>query len=156
MPLRAVLCVGVLLVLVPAWPAHSVAKRVSADASHPDFTGHVIRIHDGESFTASVAGVPIKIRLNGVDAPALSEPYGPAAKEYLGDLIHERVVRIVVLRKDAQRRQVADVYLNDGRPVSYEMVKAGLAKKLSADKKLASLESEARSAKRGLWAARRH
>jgi len=131
------------------------AKRSRHVPRVSEFTGEVSRIHDGDTFTAIVGGIPLKIRLNGIDAPELSQPFGLEAKYGLGDLIHERIVRIVALGKDKNRRTIADVYLHDGRRVNDELVKAGMAwwsRKHSRDKKLEALEAEARRSHRGLWA----
>ena len=57
-------------------------------------------------------------------------------------------------KTDRYGRLVARVILPDGRDLSVELVKAGLAwhyKKYSDDEELARLEDEVRKAKRGLW-----
>ena len=57
-------------------------------------------------------------------------------------------------KTDRYGRLVAPVILPDGRDLSVELVKAGLAwhyKKYSDDEELARLEVEARKASRGLW-----
>ena len=143
------------LVFQGSFTPEAEAKRTAHINQTSEFTGQVIRIHDGDTFTAVVSGIPIKIRLNGIDAPELSQPYGLEAMYKLGDLIQERIVRIVALGKDKHRRTVADVYLHDGRRVNYEVVKAGMAwwyRKHSRDKRLGALEAEARRSHRGLWA----
>jgi endonuclease YncB( thermonuclease family) len=63
-------------------------------------------------------------------------------------------VRVVLKEKDQYQRWVGRGFLPDGRDLSLEMVKAGMAwhfKKYSADAALSSAEEEARSNKRGLW-----
>jgi endonuclease YncB( thermonuclease family) len=57
---------------------------------------------------------------------------------------------------DLYGRTLADVVLPDGRSLNQEMVRGGMAwwyrKYAPSDKGLSDLESEARVAKRGLWA----
>jgi endonuclease YncB( thermonuclease family) len=53
-------------------------------------------------------------------------------------------------------RELAYAYLDDGKELSQEMLKAGLAwhfKKYNSDPILAQLETEAKNLKKGLWQA---
>lgn len=68
-----------------------------------------------------------QIRLFGVDAPELNHPYGKKAKWALHRLCKDRVVRAEVTDEDAHGRTVAHCYLPDGRDLSAEMVRQGLA-----------------------------
>jgi endonuclease YncB( thermonuclease family) len=70
-------------------------------------------------------------------------------------LIFGRVVTVSVFGRDRYGRTIGDAVLADGRILSKEMVRAGLAwqyRQYSKDKELAALEADARSSKRGLWA----
>jgi endonuclease YncB( thermonuclease family) len=56
---------------------------------------------------------------------------------------------------DRYGRTVGDVTLPDGRHLNAELVRAGYAwwfRRYSADPRFATLEAQARSARRGLWA----
>lgn len=68
-----------------------------------------------------------QIRLFGVDAPEIDHPYGKKAKWALISLCKGQVVRAEVAEQDAHGRTVAKCYLEDGRDISAEMVKLGLA-----------------------------
>ncbi|WP_231575914.1 thermonuclease family protein [Pseudorhodobacter ferrugineus] len=68
-----------------------------------------------------------QIRLFGVDAPEMNHPYGIRAKQKLWALCKNHSLRAEVVAIDAHGRTVAKVYLPDGRDLSAEMVKAGLA-----------------------------
>ena len=68
-----------------------------------------------------------QIRLFGVDAPELNHPYGNNAKWALSALCKGQTIRAEVHEVDAYGRTVARCYLPDGRDLSAEMVKAGLA-----------------------------
>lgn len=68
-----------------------------------------------------------QIRLFGIDAPELDHPYGKKAKWALLDLCKGRTIHAEVICEDAHGRTVAKCLLGDGRDLSAEMVKAGLA-----------------------------
>lgn len=68
-----------------------------------------------------------QIRLFGVDAPEMDHPHGKNAKWALVALCKGRKVRAEVTEQDAYGRTVAICYLDDGRDLSAEMVKLGLA-----------------------------
>lgn len=68
-----------------------------------------------------------QIRLYGIDAPEMNHPYGQKAKWALVRLCKGSKVRAEILDRDAHGRTVARCYLPDGRDLSAEMVKQGLA-----------------------------
>ena len=68
-----------------------------------------------------------RVRLFGVDAPELNHPYGKKAKLALVSLCKGQVVRAEIVERDVHNRTVARCYLPDGRDLSAEMVKLGLA-----------------------------
>lgn len=68
-----------------------------------------------------------QIRLFGVDAPELNHPNGIRAKRCLMAMCKGQSIRAEVLSIDAHGRTVAICTLPDGRDLSAEMVKAGLA-----------------------------
>lgn len=68
-----------------------------------------------------------QIRLFGIDAPELNHPYGQKAKWALHKLCKGHLVRAEITDEDKYGRRVARCYLSDGRDLSSEMVKQGLA-----------------------------
>jgi len=68
-----------------------------------------------------------QIRLFGVDAPELDHPHGKNAKWALHNLCKGHLVRAEVINADTHGRTVARCTLPDGRDLSAEMVKQGLA-----------------------------
>jgi micrococcal nuclease len=68
-----------------------------------------------------------QIRLFGVDAPEMDHPHGKNAKWALANLCKGKTIRAEVTAQDAYGRTVAKCYLPDGRDLSAEMVKLGLA-----------------------------
>lgn len=69
----------------------------------------------------------IQIRLFGVDAPEMNHPYGKKAKWALVSLCKGQTIRAEFTEQDAYGRTVAKCFLPDGRDLSAEMVKLGLA-----------------------------
>jgi endonuclease YncB( thermonuclease family) len=78
---------------------------------------------DGD--TIDIAGV--RIRLFGIDAPELDHPYGNTAKWTLVRLCKGVTIRAELDGALSHQRSVALCYLPDGRDLSAEMVKAGMA-----------------------------
>lgn len=68
-----------------------------------------------------------QIRLFGVDAPELNHPYGKKAKWALHSLCKGQIVQARITSIDEYGRTVAHCTLPDGRDLSAEMVKLGLA-----------------------------
>ena len=68
-----------------------------------------------------------QIRLFGVDAPEYGHPYGKSAKYKLMALCKGQEVTAEVTDTDTHGRKVARCSLGDGRDLSAEMVKLGLA-----------------------------
>jgi endonuclease YncB( thermonuclease family) len=128
-------------------------------AASPEFAAVVVAVADGDTLTVENSlGVGRQVvRLAGIDAPELSQPYGIAAKQYATQLTLYREVTVRVIKsRDRYGRLVAEVILTSGASLNQEMVRAGLAwwfrRYAPQDKTLAHLEEEARAARHGLWA----
>ena len=100
-------------------------------------------------------GVGVEVRLDGVDCPELNQAFGRRAKGYTSELAFGRAVRVVGRGKDDYGRELAEVFLPDGRSLNRELIAAGFAwwfRRHSNDRSLETLEREARTVRRGLWA----
>lgn len=124
----------------------AIDKRIS---------GKVIAIVDGDTYDLLVAGnKTIRVRMEGIDAPERGMPYYKVSKKYLGSLCFGKQVTLHVTGQDNHHRYLGFTYLVDGRELSHEMIRAGMAwhfTKYNSDKDLAKLEVEARKDRRGLW-----
>ncbi len=89
---------------------------------HPALEGSAYVI-DGDTLVIQKT----QIRLFGVDAPELNHPYGKKARWALVSLCKGQTVRAEITEQDAHGRAVARCFLRDGRDLSAEMVKLGLA-----------------------------
>jgi micrococcal nuclease len=117
-------------------------------------TDTVVKIIDGDTYDVLIDGVQTRIRMEGIDAPERGMDFYKKSKEYLGELCIGQQVKVVGDEKDRYGRLIAKTYLEDGREVGEEMVKAGMAwhfKKYSSDKTLNDLEILAREQRVGLW-----
>ncbi len=81
---------------------------------------HVI---DGD--TLKIQGT--KIRLAGINAPELNQPWGQKAKWAMVDICKGRVITAKLNGERSHDRLVAICYLPDGRDVGAELIKQGLA-----------------------------
>jgi endonuclease YncB( thermonuclease family) len=119
--------------------------------------GTVVRVRDGDSIVVKRGGIGIEVRLDGIDCPELAQAFGKKAKNITSGLAFGKTVRLVGKGKDRYDRELAEVFLPDGRSLNRELVAAGFAwwyRKYSKDRTLEALEQEARKARRGLWADR--
>lgn len=98
----------------PTSAKHPPAKQVVQGAAY---------VTDGDTITINKT----QIRLFGIDAPELDHPYGKKAKWALVKLCKGHTVRAEIAEKDDYGRTVAHCRLPDGRDLSAEMVKLGLA-----------------------------
>ncbi|MEZ5685225.1 MAG: thermonuclease family protein [Paracoccaceae bacterium] len=80
-------------------------------------------VTDGDTITINKT----QIRLFGIDAPELNHPYGVRAKRALMRFCKGQTIRAEVTDEDHHGRTVARCFLPDGRDLSAEMVKLGLA-----------------------------
>lgn len=114
-------------------------------------SGKVVSIHDGDTITVLQDKQQVKVRLYGIDAPELKQPYGKKSKQFLANLIAGKVVEVEENGKDRYKRTIGTIYLG-GKDINAQMVANGYAwayRKFS--KKYAPQESEAKYQKLGLW-----
>lgn len=123
------------------------------------FFGKVIYVTDGDTLTVMHGGSPVCIRLWGIDAPEMTQPYGEDAWQYAMDIALGRRVKVFVMGERSYGRTVASVRLPGRRDLGTEMVREGLAWWSPAHAPTALhleyLQQEAHDARRGLWAAPR-
>ena len=97
-------------------------KSATTQPSIPAVQGSAY-IVDGDTLVIQ----KIQIRLFGIDAPEINHPYGIKAKWALVSLCKGQTVCAEFTEQDAYGRTVAKCCLPDGRDLSAEMVKLGLA-----------------------------
>jgi endonuclease YncB( thermonuclease family) len=119
----------------------------------PVYEGKVVGISDGETITVLLSGRQKKVRLAEIDAPEKSQAFGQRAKQSLSELVFGKQVRVEQQDRDRYGRVVGRVYAG-GLDVNAEQIRKGMAwiyRQYNKDRSLLAIESEAKSAKRGLW-----
>ena len=99
-------------------------------------------------------GKKIKIRLANIDAPEKAQPFGKQARDSLQELVGKKQIQIDSRAVDQYGRTVGFIKV-DGLNVNQEQVRRGMAWDYShfhTDKIYVGLQSDARRARRGLWA----
>ena len=133
----------------------------TAVAEDRDFSGTVRRIFDGDSFLVQPAQTQgkkhqVDVRLQDIDAPEKSQPYGNAARAALVEIIADRNVFVDVIETDRYGRKIVRVYREPDRlDVIKALVRDGhvwVYRRKVNDASLIELEDAARAAHRGIWA----
>jgi micrococcal nuclease len=119
----------------------------------PPFEAKVIAVYDGDTITVRTDET-IKIRLEGIDAPELKQPFGQASKQALSGLVFGQTVTVKPGKKDRYGRLLARVEIG-GKDASLTMVETGMAhwyeQYAKRDTQLQSAQAQAKTARRGLW-----
>ena len=147
LPLRRLLWLAIFL-----WPLSATAV---------EWVGTVVGVADGDTLTLLDAGKNShRIRIDGIDAPERTQPYGQRARQSLADLAHGRSARAECPKLDRYGRAVCRV-LVDGVDVGLEQVRRGFAwhyvkyaheQPAQARLAYAQAEERARTQGVGLWA----
>ena len=132
-------------------PGGGIPGRLGEDVVR----GRVTFVRDGDTVDVRSGDREIRVRVYGIDTPERGQPWGAKAKRFTADLVGNRDVVLRVRAKDKYDRTVAEVILPDGRNLSEQLLRAGLAWHYDFHSRNAEwhrLMEEARAAGRGLWA----
>lgn len=115
----------------------------------------MVGVHDGDTITVLTADKErVRIRLEGIDAPELGQPFGKESKKVLSDLIFGKLVIVHDKGPDIYKRTLGRVICGPV-DVNLEMVRQGFAwwfRRYSNELALITAENEAKQNQRGLWA----
>jgi endonuclease YncB( thermonuclease family) len=137
------------------WGLLFVASFTSAEL----LTGTVTSVHDGDTITLQAEADTKKIRLAGIDAPEIKQPYGIESRDALRQAILNQSVTVDTNKTDKYGRSVGKIMLN-GEDINLKQVRRGLAwvytdyiKELSADDReiYKAAEKAANDDHIGLW-----
>ena len=115
------------------------------------FKAMVIDVLDGDTIIVLRNKTRLTVKLPGIDAPELDQPFGPEAKRFAAKLVKGRVVTIETA--EAGNPIYGGVRFSKNRILAHEMVKAGFAWTTSMDKTstFAKVQATAKAARLGLW-----
>ncbi len=136
----------------------SLILTVSSPASitlSADFTGTVIEVVEGDTLVVQRDTGTEAVRLQGIDCPESKQTHGEQATLATAAMVFGKTVTVKDLGRDRYHRTMGEVTLSDGRNLNQELVRSGACwwlPRSSGHPNLQTLEAEARSAKRGLWA----
>src|SRR5262245_57050211 len=134
--------------------AMALSAVIIPSHSWADFTARVVSVAEGDKLTISHGGRDQVIRLRDIDCPELKQPYGKQARNVTVAFVGGREVVVRGLHRNRQGLTTAEVLLQDGRNVGYELVKEGLAwvrPESIGGQSLADVERISRAEGKGLW-----
>ena len=115
------------------------------------FSAKVVKISDGDTIMILQDKQQIKVRLFGIDAPELKQPYGKKSKQFLANLIAGEVVEVEENGKDRYKRTLGIIHFK-GQDINAQMVLNGYAwAYVKYSRIYVDQEKTAREKKRGLW-----
>ena len=132
------------------------AKQAPAQAEF--WTGWVSWVMDGDTVLVVRPGQqePVKLRLDGVDAPETCQPGGAAARDAMMALALRKSVQVQSLGHDSYGRDIGRLTVN-GVDLGAEMVRSGMAwayRFRTGRGPYAALQRQAQKEKRGVFAGR--
>lgn len=130
------------------WPALGFAEPTET-------TAWVSWVMDGDTLLLVPQGQkePVKVRVDGIDAPESCQPGGEAARDAMIRLAMRKTVQVREFGQDHYGRQVAQVSI-DGVDLGAEMVRTGMAwayRYRAGAGPYAKLQKRAQEDKRGLF-----
>ena len=124
-------------------------------------TGVVTRVVDGDTVEMEIDGKLVNVRLFGIDAPEMSQPFGQKSKDFLARRILNEELIVIPRDVDSYDRLVAGLYRSSDKGISsisigitYEGFGWAYREYLKEELEFYLLsETDARKHKRGLWVA---
>jgi endonuclease YncB( thermonuclease family) len=132
----------------------ALSAEDSTANSVEEFAAKVVEVADGDSIVFEKEGARTSLELYGIKCPELSEDSGSLAREYTRRLVLDKDIAVLILGEDKEGRILGDIRRGSGNCMSALLVKAGFARlnpEQPTGPALATLEQEARQAKKGLW-----
>lgn len=126
-----------------------------ADLSHAKQSVNLVKVNDGDTITVTYKNSKkqVKVRLYGIDAPELAQPYGQESRKHLHSLLSGGNIVIKDEGTDTYGRVLGTLYINQTN-INLQMVKDGYAwhyKQYSKSKNLEKAQKYAQENNFGLW-----
>lgn len=132
---------------------------LSLSASGSILYGFVSLVYDGDTITVQTDAGAKRVRLAGIDAPEMKQPFGTESRDALSQLVLNQPITAVTIKQDRYGRAVGKVLLNQ-EDINLRQVSAGLAwvyteyiNELSQEDQVLyrAAEKAANDARIGLW-----
>lgn len=144
---RATLTITLAVFIFAAVGASSAAQAAE------NIVGTVMRVSDGDTiWVTDAAHLRHKVRLQDIDAPESSQPFGSESTARMKELVYGKMVRITSDGHDMYGRVLGVVWLN-GEDINLKMVREGMAwvYQYSTNACYIDAQSVARTERCGLW-----
>ena len=133
----------------------AIVLPLAVQAEVRSYVATVTHVSDGDTVWVKPpwGGPPIQVRVQGIDAPEVCQPFGPQARQALQRRLLHRPVRVTERGRDDYSRTLARLQVQ-GQDVGGWLVSEGLAWSYRYGRNpgpYQSLQSQARQARRGLW-----
>ena len=132
-----------------------VSLLACGPATGKALTGFVSHVTDGDTlWVRPASGSPVQVRIQGLDAPEICQPFGLQARDALAARVLHRPVRVSTRARDMYQRSVGSVSL-EGQDVGAWLVAGGFAwsaRYRGRPGPYAPEEAQARRHRIGLWA----
>lgn len=127
---------------------------VSVASVAGDLVGQVVSVHDGDTLTLLLDRRQVKVRLAAIDAPELGQAFGHPSRAELARMCAGHPATVSAEGADRYGRTVGTVSCQ-GIDANANQVRTGMAwvyrQYAPAGSPLYQLETDARTARRGLW-----
>lgn len=144
--------------LLGVWLQCGLAGAFAADTQAEVWSGWVSWVMDGDTVLLVREGQrePVKLRIEGIDAPETCQPGGSEAREAMIRLALRKTVQVIDRGQDSYGRQIGRVSA-DGVDFGAEMVRSGMAWAYSfrtGKGPYAALQRQAEKQRKGIFATR--
>ncbi|MBU1611936.1 MAG: thermonuclease family protein [Proteobacteria bacterium] len=138
----------VLLLLLLALAAPALAEEAM-----------LIKVIDGDSLVLTIHGLPVEVRLLGIDAPEYGQEWGEEATEFVEDWTEHQVFDLEYgpTKTDRFNRLLAWFWRSDGHLLNEDLVQNGLAIPFMLKKedkhfqRIHTAQAKAKAAQSGFW-----
>jgi len=134
-------------------PQQTQQRRAQAPMA-ASWTGRCVGVSDGDTIKVMLQGRAVTVRLYGVDSPEKKQAFGERAKQFTSQAVFGKPVTVYSKGSDRYGRTLGWVFVGKAC-LNAELIRSGHAwwyKQFSPKEiKLQQLETEARTARRGLW-----
>lgn len=139
----------------------AASALVVAQTPKSTFTGKVVGVTDGDTIKVlrkdGSSLTPVKVRLDGVDAPESTQPFGTKSKQFASDMVFGKTVTVEVMDTDRYGRSVGRVHVGGASSptLNEASVRAGMTwwyrQYSPKNATLQYAEAQARAEKIGVW-----